>query len=145
MGKIKKNRQGVMNVAQKVIIINDGGKMLTIRRSQTDSVRPFYWDLPGGELNLGESAQEGIIREIKEETGLEVCDLFVIDVISRFNNKDEFWVTICYKAKTNSNNVVLSYEHDEFKWVDVDSFFELKASPRNKEFVEIFKDSFSQK
>ena len=139
--KVRKERQGT-NVAQKAIIVNDDGRMLTIRRSGTDIARPFYWDLPGGELDFGEGSQEGIIREIKEETNLEVQDLSILDVISKINNKGEFWVTICYRAKFKSGEIKLSYEHDDFQWIIVDKFLKLKATWRNKKFVEKFMDSF---
>lgn len=39
-------------VAQKAIIYNEDGKILTIRRSE-DSPRPLTWDLPGGNLEFG--------------------------------------------------------------------------------------------
>lgn len=133
------NSNRTIGVSQKVILFDEKGKILTIRRTKTAPSRPLHWDLPGGDLDLGEDAKEGIIREIKEETGLEVKDLRLLDVISAFNDQNEFWVTICYTAKPTTAEVMLSYEHDDFKWVTPDEFLKLKASPRNKKFVERFK------
>ncbi len=134
-----KNNKGKIGVSQKAIIFRKDGRFLTIRRSKTAPSRPLHWDLPGGDLEFGEDAKEGVIREIKEETGLEVKDLMVMDAISGFNDKNEFWVTICYTAQPTTSEVKLSYEHDDFQWVTPDEFQELKASPRNKKFVEKFK------
>lgn len=128
-----------IGVSQKAILFNKKGKILTIRRSKTAPSRPLNWDLPGGDLDFGEDAKEGIIREIKEETGLRVQNLKAIDVISGFNDKNEFWVTICYAVQPTTFDVKLSYEHDDFQWINPDKFQELKASPRNKKFVERFK------
>lgn len=128
-----------IGVSQKAILFNESGKILTIRRTETAPSRPLHWDLPGGDLDFGEDAKEGIIREIKEETGLEVEDLKLLDVISAFNDVKQFWVTICYIARPTTNKAVLSYEHDDLKWVTPDEFLKLKASPRNKKFVERFK------
>ena len=133
------NKNQKIFVSQKAILFKKDGKILTIRRSKTAPSRPLQWDLPGGTLDFGEDAREGIIREIKEETNLEIKDLKVIDVISGADAKGEFWMTICYVAKAVTSDVILSYEHDDFKWITPYEFAKLKASPRNKKFVEKFK------
>jgi len=132
------NNNRKIGVSQKIIIFRDDGKLLALRRSETAPSRPLFWDLPGGDLEFGEDATEGIIREIREETGLEVAGLKVIDAISGFNDKKEFWVTICYIAYAKASVVKLSFEHNDFRWVTPDEFQKLKASPRNKKFVEQF-------
>lgn len=124
--------------SQKAILVDESGKILTIRRTKTAPSRPLHWDLPGGELDYGENAKESILREIREETGLEVEDLSVFDVISRLNDIGEFWVTACYTALSTTKEVTLSYEHDEVKWVTPQEFQKLDASPRIKQFVETF-------
>ena len=134
-----------IGVSQKAIIFRKDGKFLTIRRSKTAPSRPLHWDLSGGDLGFGEDARKGIIREIKEETGLKVKNLALIDIISGLNDRNEFWVTVCYIARTAGLKVLLSYEHDDFQWVTPDEFRKLKASPRNKKFVERFKSLRSKK
>jgi 8-oxo-dGTP diphosphatase len=132
------NNNQKIGVSQKAIIFRDDGKFLAIRRSETALSRPLFWDLPGGDLEFGEDAAEGIIREIGEETALEVAGLKVIDAISGFNDKKEFWVTICYTAYSKTSVIKLSFEHSDFQWVTPDEFQKLKASPRNKKFIERF-------
>jgi len=132
------NNNKKIGVSQKVILLQENGKFLTIRRSKTAPSRPLNWDLPGGDLDFGEDAKEGIIREIKEETGLEVSEPKVIDAISGLNDENEFWVTICYTARPATTVVKLSYEHDDFKWVTPGEFQQLEAAPKNKKFVERF-------
>ena len=44
------------------------------------------WSLPGGVQELGETVKEGIIREVKEETGLDVVVLEIIDVVDSINH-----------------------------------------------------------
>jgi len=139
------NKNQKIRVSQKAILFDKNGRILTIKRTKTDLARPLYWDFPGGKLDFGEDTNDGIIREIKEETGLDIKDLSVIDVISGFNDRDEFWVTICYVARPITTEVKLSGEHNNFKWIDSDKFQQLKASPRNKKFVKRFKFLQSQK
>ncbi len=136
---VVESREEKIGVSQKAILYREDGTILMIRRSKTAPSRPLWWDLPGGELEFGEDTIAGIIREVKEETGLEIQNPELFDVISDFNDKGEFWVTICYKAKPVATNVVLSFEHDDYQWIRPEEFQEFQASPRNKKFVEKFK------
>lgn len=126
-----------IGVSQKAVIFREDGKILAVRRSNTHPLRPKGWDIPGGDLEFGENAKEGICREIKEETGLEVCNLKVVDAISRFNDKNEYWIVVCYIAKAKNDAVKLSWEHDDFKWVTADEFLQLDALPHIQEFIRL--------
>lgn len=124
-----------IGVSQKAILFDKGGRFLVIRRTGTAPSDPNRWDLPGGELDFGEDAMAGIIREIREETGLEIRDLKPFDVESHINEDGGFWVTIAYTAKAISDKVVLSFEHNEFKWITAEEFFNLETSDKLKRFV----------
>ncbi len=128
-----------IGVSQKSVIFNKQEKFLTIRRTSTALSNPNKWDLPGGDLDFGEGPINGMIREIKEETGLEVGDLKPFDVHSYINKIDDFWVTIAYKTKSNSNKVVLSYEHDDFKWVTPEEFLKLESPDKIRRFIKKLK------
>src|SRR3989344_5432691 len=97
-----------IGVSQKVVILNSEGKLLTIRRSETAPAGPLHWDLPGGDLDYGEDPIQGIVREVKEETGLIIENPELFDVEAHVNPDDEFWVTIAYRARSVSEDVVLS-------------------------------------
>lgn len=133
-----RNKQRIF-VSQKAVVYRDDGRILALRRSETAPSRPLYWDLPGGELDIGEDVKIGIAREIKEESEIEAEDIQVLDVIAKYNDIEEYWLTVGYSARARSESVVLSFEHDDYKWVTPDEFLALKASPRNLQFVEIFK------
>lgn len=53
--------------AASAIVTNHEGKILLHRRSDND-----LWALPGGSMDIGESISETAVREVKEETGLDV-------------------------------------------------------------------------
>ena len=124
-----------IGASQKAIIFNEQGKFLTLRRTSTALTRPNTWDFPGGDLDFGEDAISSIIREIKEETGLEVKDLKPFDVESHINEDGDFWITIGYTAIAVSEKVVLSFEHNEFKWVTAKEFLELESAPKFRRFI----------
>ena len=62
------------------VLIRDG-KVLLIRRGKP----PLYgrWVVPGGTVELGESLEQALVREMREETGLEVVPLEVLTVFDR--------------------------------------------------------------
>jgi 8-oxo-dGTP diphosphatase len=62
-------------------VIIDHGRTLLIRRGSEPLLGE--WSIPGGSLELGESLQEGVARELLEETGLEVRVLDLIEVFDR--------------------------------------------------------------
>lgn len=128
-----------VGVSQKVIIVNKEGNFLALRRSKTAPNRPLLWDLPGGDLEFGEDVLASILREIKEEVGLEIKGINPFGVFSKINNKGEFWVSICYTAKATSVDVVLSYEHDRYKWLTTEEFLELESAPKYLQFISKFK------
>jgi ADP-ribose pyrophosphatase YjhB (NUDIX family) len=52
-----------------VVVVNDAGDVLMIRRSDNDN-----WAVPGGAIDLGESMVQAAVRETREETGIE-CEI----------------------------------------------------------------------
>jgi len=66
---IYKLQNGPFTTVDAIIEINDG--IVLIERSNP----PFGWALPGGFVDYGESLEEAVIREAKEETGLDLLDL----------------------------------------------------------------------
>ena len=68
-------------------VIIDRGRTLLIRRGSEPLLGE--WSIPGGTLELGESLQEGVARELREETGIEVRVLDLIEVFDRVYLGDE--------------------------------------------------------
>jgi 8-oxo-dGTP diphosphatase len=62
-------------------VVIDGTKVLLVRRGQ----EPLKgeWSLPGGALELGETLQQGVVREVLEETGLIVAPGGIIEILDR--------------------------------------------------------------
>lgn len=59
--------------ATAAFIVNENDEMLVVRRAKEPALGTY--DLPGGFCDMGETVEEGMRREIKEETGLEVQDI----------------------------------------------------------------------
>src|SRR6185369_7782805 len=116
-------------VTQKIIITNDEGKILTMRRSQTDPSLPLSWDIPGGVVEEGEHLLESIAREVTEETGIEVENIKLLDVFDSSSKIHPYLICIGYTARALSTDIVLSYEHDQFEWVTKEEFLNRNVKP----------------
>ena len=123
-------------VAAKAIILDDTGLMLTMLRGKTAPTNPLNWDLPGGILEYGEDLIECMVRETREEANIEIDTPHIFHAISRMNSIGEFWTTVYGAARARTQEVTLSWEHDEHQWVSPEEFLNLDASRRIKETVE---------
>ena len=68
-------------------VVIENGHALLIRRGTEPLLG--QWSIPGGTLELGESLQAGVARELREETGLEVRVLDLIEVFDRIYPADQ--------------------------------------------------------
>lgn len=113
----------VLKVAAKAVIVNDKGKVLILREAKTyaDGTNIGRYQLPGGRLNPGESYEEGLHREIPEETRLKVEPLYPLyvgewhPVIKGVPHQIIAIYTVC---KAKGSEVALSAEHDDYAWID---------------------------
>lgn len=98
------------------------GKLLLLQESSdyADGIQQGRWDMPGGRVTPGESWVEALKREIKEETGLEATikrPFFIGEWWPK--PRDEQWQVIAtfVTCEAVSDQVVLSTDHQAFKWV----------------------------
>ena len=103
-----------------VLIVNKDDHVLVLRRTASHPTRPLMPDLPGGGLEPNESFETAAIREVKEETGLDLRleDLVMIRDELR-SSPERNLHGILYKVRLNMDNIsiTLSDEHDEYYWV----------------------------
>ena len=126
-------------ISQKAFVFRKDGTFLTMRRTKTAPSNPLNWDFPGGDIEFGEDPKSSMTREILEETGLSIKELRPFDVEGHITNKGDYWITIAYKAFTNSDKITLSWEHDLYKWVTLDEFLRLKIPKKFRKFAKTLK------
>ena len=64
--------RGAIKLASNMIVQDDDGRVLLTKRSPKMKVFKNAWVAPGGHIDLGESLEEGVVRELLEETGIEI-------------------------------------------------------------------------
>ena len=103
-----------------IIIVNHDGKILIGKRKGSHA--PYY-SIPGGHLELGETFEEGAIRETKEETDLDIIDPKVIAVtnnLETYRNEGLHFISIVLLAENFSGDLKIMEpeKHDELLWAD---------------------------
>ena len=110
-------------------LIHDGqGKVLMIRTHKWSDL----WGIPGGKIERGESCEAALIREIREETALEISGIqFVMVQESIFSPtfiRPEHFILLNYLAEASSYDVTLNDEAEEFRWVTIEEAFTLELN-----------------
>jgi len=116
-----------MKIGQKAIIMKDN-KYLLLHKSLTVLRFPDFWDFPGGTLEENENPIEGIKREVFEETSLKIIPKKVIWK-TQMKVNDYMVEYVIYSVELLSNEIKLSHEHTEFKWVTTDELLKMKIQP----------------
>ncbi|MFX1284128.1 MAG: NUDIX domain-containing protein [Promethearchaeota archaeon] len=97
------------------------GKILLLHRAPSIDFASNQWDDVGGRMRQFETPEETLKREVKEETGItHLVVVKPIDVSHYFRgNKlaDNEMIVITYWCKTPSDEITLSKEHDDYRWV----------------------------
>jgi 8-oxo-dGTP diphosphatase len=109
-------------------IVNLNGNILIVRRSDTDDVGAGSWELPGGKLDFGEEPANALIREVKEEVGLDITVENIAYVTSFMSDPTRQVIIIAYQCNTNQENIVLSTEHTEYIWANKEEVIEYLPS-----------------
>ena len=95
------------------IIFNAQGHVLLSHRRDVD-----MWNLPGGGMESRELPTEAVIREVMEETGLEVAVERLVGVYSKVDKDDLVFAFVC---KVSGGELRLSDEADEHRYFDVNA------------------------
>ena len=106
-----------------VVVVNDEGEILLIRRSDNDN-----WALPGGALDLGESLPDAAVRETAEETGVEVEITGLVGIYTdprhvilyTSNNEVRQEFSVVFKARPVGGRPTTSAESTEVRWFRAD-------------------------
>ena len=96
------------------------GKVLLVRRG-TEPLKG-RWTLPGGLLELGETLTEGVIREVREETGLVVEPVELVELLDRIHRDDErvkyHYVLADYLCRVTGGVLQAASDADAVRWVE---------------------------
>jgi ADP-ribose pyrophosphatase YjhB (NUDIX family) len=104
------------------IVVNDAGQLLLVHKTDNG-----LWALPGGGVDPGESVSDAVVREVKEETGLnvEVRDLSGVysnphHVMAYDDGEVRQQFSLCFRTQLLGGTIATSSETSEVEFVPVD-------------------------
>jgi 8-oxo-dGTP diphosphatase len=129
-------KQPVVGVG--AVLICDGKILLEKRKNEPGKGK---WSIPGGLVELGENAEQTVIREVKEETGLEVEKPEHIDVVNNVtrdaNGEIKYhFVIIDYFVKLKGGKMKAMSDAEELKWVPFDEVEKYDLTESFREFFQ---------
>ena len=107
-------------IAASALIRNESGEIALVRTERRG------WDLPGGQIELGETLIDGLQREIMEECGLSVELGRLLHVRSNLRSAI---VVFCFQATYVSGELKPSAETPEVRWADAETALVLVTHP----------------
>ncbi len=132
---MENNTEYIQKTTQKVLFERDG-KILMMKDTKD------HWELPGGRIDFAEDADTALMRELKEEMGLNPQQYSIGNIIGNFKIVREFpdkhyhFIVLVYEGKLNVENFVISDEHTECGWFTIPEILKLDMLSGYKEFFE---------
>lgn len=127
------------------IIFNPKNEVLLCKSSKWNN----KYVVPGGHIELGESMQEALIREVLEETQLHIYEPVLVcvkeNIFYKVDNEVKHYILFDFICKTSSYDVVLNDEAEVFCWVKLDDVFTYDLDVFTRHFFHAFMDEKSKR
>ena len=120
------------------VVVCDGKILLEKRKNEPGKGK---WSIPGGLVELGEGVEQTVIREVREETGLEVGKPELVDVVDNVvrdeNGEVKYhFVIIDYFVKLKGGTMKAMSDAEELRWVTFDEMEQYDLTKTFKVFFQ---------
>lgn len=109
-------------------IVKKGNKILILKRHPKSRTFPNQWEFPGGKAEHYEYFDETLIRELKEETNLDVEPCKFYEAIEDEQEKKFVIQIYMYVNIISKNKIKISNEHIDYKWADINEIKKMDIS-----------------
>ncbi|MEE0720517.1 (deoxy)nucleoside triphosphate pyrophosphohydrolase [Methanobrevibacter smithii] len=118
-------------------IIQKENKILATKRGYGEFIN--MWEFPGGKIESGETKEQALVREIKEELNIEInVDKFAIDIEYQYPN---FYLFMsCFMCSIKEGSIEL-LEHNDGKWITKEELNTLNWLPADIGAVNYLKEN----
>ena len=125
-------------------VVVDAGRVLLVRRG--NEPLKGEWSLPGGAVELGESLEGALIREIREETGLDIDVGPVVEVLDRVRRDADgrieyHYVIVDYACRVQGGALAAGTDAEDVRWTELCDLERLGVSEKA---IAVIKKAFSR-
>ncbi len=114
-------------------LINEYGKVL-INERPVGKDYAGYWEFPGGKVDEGETPEEAIIRELKEEINIDVTGSCLAPLSFTEKQYDNYYVVVLLYVCRRWNGHIMPMEEQELAWVNPKEIDNFNLLPADKSF-----------
>jgi 8-oxo-dGTP diphosphatase len=123
-----------------VAVIWNDRRQISIDRRKLTGAMGGLWEFPGGKIEAGETVAECIVREIREELGIEIA--VGEHLISIDHTYSAFSLTLIVHNCHHLSGIPQPIECDEVKWVEVSELDNYQFPEANIQIIEIIKQTY---
>ena len=108
-------------------IINENNEFLLLKTSDKDpQFHESFWYVVTGSCEKEDNDKiETVIREVKEETGLDVIQTLYLNKTFTYESLGSSCIEYVYISKVTTSQIILNEEHIDYKWCSFDEFIKL--------------------
>lgn len=128
-------------VTVSALVLLDQDKRILISERPNGKFMQGFWEFPGGKLEKGENPEICLIREIKEEIGVDLENFCFSPLIFTLNEYENFDVLLLLYICREWEGIVLPKENQNIKWVFVNKLFDCNLLPGDQKLIPYIRDA----
>lgn len=113
-----------IGVSVGALILDEKGKIFLTKRGTKATNERGTWEIPGGKVHFGETLQEAVLREMKEEYGVDLVLFYQFPAQNHLiPGEGQHWVPTCFiaKVKAGQPKILEPEKCEAIGWFDLDS------------------------
>ncbi|WP_307369049.1 (deoxy)nucleoside triphosphate pyrophosphohydrolase [Brevundimonas sp. SORGH_AS_0993] len=122
-----------------VALIDVDGRVLIAKRPEGKKLAGL-WEFPGGKVEPGERPEQALIRELKEELGIDVKESCLAPFVFASHAYDSFHLLMPLYLCRRWDGVVAAREHDALAWVKPNNLSDYPMPPADEPLVAWLRD-----
>ena len=125
-----------------VALIDEDGRVLIAQRPEAKSLEGF-WEFPGGKVEMNESPETALIRELHEELGINTWGSCLAPLTFASHKYDEFHLLMPLYVCRKWSGIVQARENQALKWLTPAQILKVKMLPADLPLVACLRDLLS--
>ena len=131
-----------LTIVSALVLVDQDGRVLICERPKGKFMEGF-WEFPGGKLEAGELPNDCIIREVKEELGVDIGNSCFSPLTFTTFDYEEFSVIIFLYLCREWEGFIKPKENQNLKWIRPNKLFGVNMLPADTPLISFIRDNVS--